>query len=670
MQFTNGYYSAMERWGETPPVAAEKRTDIPLDDPNFKSSLGPQDLGATLNPFQHPIQAMHARLREGVGKIEFEFFGAGKGSKERFTPESIGSLERADLKALAEINDLKTSVHGTVAITGMAGLGKNGFDENQRQEGFNEIRRAIDFAADVTKGGAIVLHTGEWQRSIHDKWGKQGFEGFPNEENKATLFVVRNDTGEFVSSISKDRTIYEPKYWTAETKAKDYGFTKLADGRYQAPDGTTMYADDYVDIHGKFINPTDTDRLFERVPEWDEKHTRFNTNPLEWKDIERRTRQFNERYNEHLKPEEYFAKTQIENQILQAKGHSLFYAQRYDKEKQAFEEAKRALEYYRKLEKEIPESEVWKIMRKEGPMNDLLEGFSEESKYKKPSELLTDFMKHMELSMRHVHESSAAMDVQAKSHEDTWNKIESAEDYGLRQSADTIARLGIFAMDKTRQKKLEDPLYVAPENWHPQQFGSHPEELRELILASRKKMEEELTPRYGKTEAEKLAKDHIKATLDIGHLNIWRKHFTKKGEETLEQTDKRFNDWMLKQTEKLAKEGIIGHIHVSDNMGYDDEHLTPGQGNVPIKAFMKKMEEAGLKDFLIEVGSFNPVTSLPDTLSYLGSPVSAGTRFPQIPTTFAGIQTQHFGYQSPPYFIAGAYSPSNEWKLWSEVPFE
>lgn len=662
----------MDKWGDKETITTQKRTDIPLDDPNFKTTLGPQDLGQTLNPFQHPIQAMNARLREGSGKIEFEFFGAGKGSKERFTPESLGKLERDDLKSLAEINNIQTSVHGTVAITGMAGLSRNGFDETQRQEGFNEIRRAVDFAADVTTGGAIVLHTGEWQRSIQDKWGGQGFEGFPDEGKKASLLVVRNDTGEFVSQISKDRVIYEPKYWTAESNGGKFNLRKTGDGQYLDVDGNEMYRDDYVDLNGKRILPSDKpDRLFQRVPFWNEEKTRFDTDKLTWEDITRRTKQYNERYGTGLKPEVYFARTQIENQILQAKGHSLFYAQHYDQEKKRYEEAKKALEYYTKLEEGLPESEVWKIaQRLDNPYHPLMEGFSEESRWKKPTEIIKEIIKRTDLQMRHVHESSSAADVQAATHEETYTKLESAETYGLQKSSDTIARLGIFAMEKTKEKHLAKPLFIAPENWHPSQFGSHPEELRTIVEAARDEMTKQLSTRYGKEEAVKLAKDHIKATVDIGHMNMWRKHFVKNPGESIESVDKRFNKWMLDQTEKLAKEGIIGHIHISDNMGYDDEHLTPGQGNVPVKEFMKRMEAAGMKDFLIEVGSFNPVTAFPDTLSYLGSPVYAGSRTAQIPQVFGDVQFRHFGYQAPPYFIAGAYAPSNEWKLWSEVPFE
>ena len=60
---------------------------------------------------------------------------------------------------------------------------------------------------------------------------------------------------------------------------------------------------------------------------------------------------------------------------------------------------------------------------------------------------------------------------------------------------------------------------------------------------------------------------------------------------------------MLDQAERLVNEGYVGHIHLTDNMGFDDEHLTPGQGNVPMKEFLRRMEKAGIKDIIVEPGS-------------------------------------------------------------------
>ena len=107
-------------------------------------------------------------------------------------------------------------------------------------------------------------------------------------------------------------------------------------------------------------------------------------------------------------------------------------------------------------------------------------------------------------------------------------------------------------------------------------------------------------------------------------------------------------------------------MHLTDNFGYDDEHITPGQGNVPMKEFIKNMEEAGLKDFIAEAGSYNATTVMHDTWALMGSPIYTTTRAP----TFRSMHEQHFGYHNPSMYIVGAYAPSNEWRLWSEIAME
>ena len=176
-----------------------------------------------------------------------------------------------------------------------------------------------------------------------------------------------------------------------------------------------------------------------------------------------------------------------------------------------------------------------------------------------------------------------------------------------------------------------------------------------------------LAPSKGEEEAKRLAKEHIKSTIDIGHMNLWRQHMERKEGETDKEFDKRFNNWAIGKVKDLHKAGVLGHFHIADNFGYDDEHLTPGRGNAPIKEFIQLLEKEGYKDFIVEGGSFNFQTTLPDALTYFGSPVYSvgmgGGRFNQFHQT-------HFGYQAPPLYIVGAYSPTNEWKLWSEVPIE
>ncbi len=85
----NEYYSSMDREAEHGnPVMREidKATEIGVD-----------EWGSTTNPFEHQTQALKARIFHGANKIEFEFFGQGKGRKEAATPESFGKRERMDM---------------------------------------------------------------------------------------------------------------------------------------------------------------------------------------------------------------------------------------------------------------------------------------------------------------------------------------------------------------------------------------------------------------------------------------------------------------------------------------------------------------------------------------------------------------------------------------------
>src|SRR3989338_8941327 len=65
--------------------------------------------------------------------------------------------------------------------------------------------------------------------------------------------------------------------------------------------------------------------------------------------------------------------------------------------------------------------------------------------------------------------------------------------YGIKESSETLARAGIYALQKEKEQGLEKPLFIAPENIFPENgYASHPEELKELIIKSRKAMAERL----------------------------------------------------------------------------------------------------------------------------------------------------------------------------------
>ena len=92
------------------------------------------------------------------------------------------------------------------------------FDDEYRQETLKEIDKAIDFAAQATTGGAVVFHTGEWQRPIFQAGQKREdhmqsksgmFKEYETEEKKAAIAIADARTGN-IQYIPRDNLLYFP----------------------------------------------------------------------------------------------------------------------------------------------------------------------------------------------------------------------------------------------------------------------------------------------------------------------------------------------------------------------------------------------------------------------------------------------------------------------------
>lgn len=678
------YFGAMDRpsYFKTLDEQVPVYTQTPGNaDEGINTGFGPQELGTTLNPMEHQLKALQAKIKEGASKVEFEFMGRGKGNSQQATPESYGKEEREMMRKLAQLNEIKSSTHATPSVSGLAGFGERGFDKRQQHQTIKEVQRAIDFAKDATTGGAVVLHTGEWQRPISPYYGKKGreeemgFSSYEGEDKKAQMLVVDGETGEMISGISKDRTVAVPKWMTAKDLEEEYGDSYIGEGEYVDGSKATIEPDDYVDMYGRKIDVTNPRQLFRRVPKYKEEDgdVRFDVDELDWPELDQRTIDYNKKHGTDLTPEKFFALNQIDNQILQAKGQSLFHLQKYKREKEQFQELKDAYEYYTELDNKLPKDEKWRLMKQ---FKSTLPGITPPSNESIP-DFLKERMNEIELSMRHTHQSSSSADVQAKEYERKRNNVKSLEEYGLEQTGDALARLADEAMVKSQEaRKMRNAdenwkdLYIAPENWNPAEYGSHPRELLEIVKHGREAFKKRLETHHNitnKKKQEELARKHIKTTFDIGHLNMWRSLMERKNNESEEEFQQRFNNWVKGHLEKLHDEEAIGHLHLTDNFGYDDEHLSIGQGNAPVKEFVQWMQEKGYDDFIIEPGSFNPTTIMQDAWSYLGAQPqrkfgpSGGWRSQRMAQ--AGL------YQNPNY-IVGSYVPSNEWTLWTGVPLE
>lgn len=633
-----------------------------------------EDFGTTTNPFEHQTNALKARIFHGANRVEFSFFGTGKGRKEQATPESFGKRERLDMRELAEFNKVETTTHATVGIQGLSGLNmqQGMFSDDQKKQAMDEIKRAVHFAAEATTGGAIVFHTGEAPRYMHGRWsngdGKTLFEMYPEEEKRKVTYLADPLTKRLVGQISNIDKIAAPilkrdEEGNVEYLKDEFG-NEIVDKQLAEVDR----------IHGGKI------ALYETDKEGD-----IQTKLITFEQFKKQREKDYQKEHGRKPTEEEIAKDFFYQQKYVDVMYSLNFGiqgeRDYDKLIKDRKKLIKTLDFYKDLKKKVPKDDWWEYLKtREGP-----DGFGlTPPEEVDPVEWLEKRLNDNERRIAYTKELALHGRRTATEQLDQVKRSVLADTFAVDESAKSMGELGVYTWQMNEKAKkdykegktpfaLKNDLYLAPENLFPEMYGSHPDELKNLVIKGRRAMQEKLVSTYGmdKKEAEKLSKNHIKATFDIGHANIWRKYFKSKEGESLENRDKRFNKWLLGKTKELVDEGIIGHIHLSDNFGFHDEHLATGDGNAPIKDFVEQAKKSGLSEFIVESGSFNAMTSLPDTWMHFDSPVyglhvAGFTKDtwtdPNSAPRWNQFHRSYFGKTEGPRYLVGDMAPSDDFK--------
>src|SRR3989338_4509620 len=664
MIFNTGYYHSMDRQNPEGSLSS--------------LGLGIKDIGMSvpLGIAAGDVQGVNAKIRQGTGNIEIQFAGAGGGQRNAQTPEMWGREARQALEEMGRANEVNFNVHATFRIGGMAGQDQHGnFNDSHRKFSVDEVKRAIHFAADTARGGSVVIHTGEFQRPISEEpWAEGGklFRSFHEEPEKAVKALVDTRTGQVLQQIRKNQIVARA---ALERAPDDYEYVSQKDyDPLGIRKGETIFVkkDEYVDYEGNKVIFKD------RVPKYNKAENRFEIIWQSWDDMVKEAEERNKQKekelgrqllpDERLSPEETFLIATTETQERIAKSWAGAYAQDLDKEFESLEKLKKARDFQAKVEAGISEEEKWKLLKR---IESDSHGFLP-PEYKMPLEILDEQIQRLRQRIEDHREMVTGQQQNAEEQRIIREHAVSAEKYALKRSYLSYAEAGIYAMEETKVKRLPRPIVVTMEHIFPESYGGHPQELKTLILGSRQAMADLLQQKgYSEEQARKAAETHIKGTIDTGHINMWRKYY--------QGDDKSFHHWIVDQMEDLAQHRLIGNVHLSDNFGYQDDHLAPGQGSSPIKEIMAVLKKHGYKgavtvepgaDASVDQGDFH---GLLKTWRYFGSNVYGVGGVPRSasgPNNWAHIEHGYFGRTYPPYFILGAYAPSNDWRLWSEVQLE
>jgi len=708
VEFGSGrnYFSPMDREYES---SAGSHHDCGHDHgPKSTGDVGVNigDLGFSfgLGPVQN-VQAISAKLRTGTKKVELAFTGMGKGTGQSQTPEYYGKKQRQALRELAQVNRVDFTTHSSLQVTGLAGLGQRGFSKAERTRAVEEVKRAIEFAADVARGGPVVVHTGEIQRPIAvADWNEQGeyknrFELHEKESGEATHLILDTRTGVGIEEARRNMSVEHPVWNMAKADEKYF-----EDGKEKvAKKGEEIY----VDYFNKKVG------FEERIPEYDSQKGTFKTTKLTWNDLVRESKKMTEeaqeawrKYNSGelsnddlkdsywreriknaasegdmvIRPEEAQTIARLSAQAASAMGQATQYGHNYEEDMKRLKIMKIAKESYESMEKKAKTQDEISAFKKNFREN-FGKLFKTEEEF--TSEFIGRKIRETKNNLRYQQEVSTSQRLQAEEKFEQIRHLRSAESYALEESYDAYALAGIAAMRQSQRLEktgeLKKPISVAMENLWPEQYGSHPDEFKNLVLDSRARMVKRLVDNYNMSEKEaaERAKNHITATLDVGHLNVWRKYWRGDPNKTIKQNDEEFDKWAVKKVGEMTRAGVIGHVHLNDNYGYNDDHLAPGEGNAPIREMVKALKENGYKgEMIVEPGADfttdhpSGFTAVTKTWQHFGLPVygrgltGAGSR------TWSDVGSGWFGQNKPAYFAFGGYVPSEDFTLWSGVPLE
>tara|TARA_Y100000310_G_C20668375_1_gene808892 strand:+ start:367 stop:2592 length:2226 start_codon:yes stop_codon:yes gene_type:complete len=741
MKFSSGYYShtpitdyfnAMDSqvYDESAPIGppplsggSSGEFNAPHLDEEGKPLLGIKDIGMSvpMGISAQNVAGIYSKIRMGTGNIEIQFPGYRSGQRQSQTPEMYGEDQRQAIREMSLANDVKFTTHASFGLMGLMGRDERGnFSLNNATQDLFELKRAIDFQSDLG-GGSVVIHSGEFERpmtdmNLDDETGKMNLARDPSgrlmfkqahtQEVDAKFELLDDRTQQKFETVQKNRLVGHPVWLRAK---RDF------DGVDQDGKKVRIREGDFINYdEEKILNPYDP--LRGRVPEYDEDERMFKVKLKSFEDFRREAEEYNKYYelNNGKKPdywhkmyaEEAYMRANLDSSEAVARGWSLQFSQDSQKLMSAIKHLEEQKIYYENIEKSMPEDEQWKILRQDQEITSITQGFIP-PEVKKPTEMIDRILADTRRRLQYDRSTAAGQEQQAVDTHETKQHIvtpiKMLEKHGIRMYAEA----GLHAMKKT--KDPTDPVFVAVEHIFPERFGGHIEELKWIIEKSRERMVDMLTTpeiEYGsslvpteidedklkggmkqpnpfyqgmsKKQAEEIAKKHIKATIDTGHINLWRKYYQDDPRISQEDNDKNFNKWVLGQIESIAEADMVGNVHLADNMGYHDDHLAPGQGNSPVREIVSILKKNGYeKAVTVEPGA-DASTDLSDfhglmkTWRHFGSSVYdvGGMGASSAPQAWGDIQYSFFGQNKPPYYVFGSYAPSNDWTLWSQVPLE
>jgi len=589
--------------------------------------LSASRIGAPTSPqTANQIKEMGTRLNEGVKNIEI-----GSVSPEVF--ESIPEPHFKEMKRLGKLTGAETSIHGPGID--IAGLSQQGWSETQRLTAEKNVESVIDrgHELDPTGKAPITLHSGtipiaEWKKEVSEESAEALAEqsGISKEEarkalQKRAMGVVNQDTGQIQVLKHEERRYLgekKPVIWTPERRLESLNRTEWDQEKLRLM-SFEKNLDEVRDRQTKVMaqNAAYADKVAHGLPMSEGEKKEYNGNVRNINALQNHMNELNDNMRSGFQ--------ELHNKFEKFS----------DKENPNYVGYKKTA--YKDMLKNFNKtnSEIEKVY---GKIDDL------RKRYKKTSDpALAEEMYNIQRTeiqpLYNDQTENIIKDIGSMPHPELWKP---ADDFAADKGSETIANAAFNSYKKYGDKT---PI-ISLENVYPEMPLARAESLRKAIEDSRERFAKRLVKEenFHKKKAEKVAEKLIGATWDLGHINMLRK---------FGYDDKD----ILEESKKIAK--VVKHVHVTDNFGFQDSHLPPDMGNVPVKEIMKELEKKGYSGkAIMEAGGFPrffETSPQPYILEAMGSPlysIEAAPYWSEIRDTYGRYQMgygeilpkQHFDF--------------------------
>ena len=456
-----------------------------------------------------------------------------------------------EIRQIGKLSAVTFTIHAS-PYANISGFSNRGFSPEERNRAAREAKAAIDFACKIN-AKVVVIHPNSFPKSLSDI-EPGGFRA----ETMETYYLVDPATEALVGAISEQDRVYMPQ------QAKDSrGRPLWLEDRNRKPILTSITEQPIprsaTDENGRIRGEEIT------FAEYSQRMKKSGKSRKEAKKgfvLLQRTAEINTAYLRLLEAERTLSDAQARRDKLQD-----------------------TLDYCRSLIKSSPQ-EIWQYERSIPDRLSSL-GIPVPQDTRSIISLLEDELAHNQRIIESGRQALTTGWPQFSNIVRELREIKPIEEHGLEVLTEAIAEIAEYCINASRQ----NPIRLALENLpQPQMYGSHISALLEIIEQSRIKLAKRLQKKdYGTSESNRLAKETIGATLDIGHLVLFRQLWQGSA----------FNKWLLSQVKDLARAGVIYNLHLSDNHGLDDSHLLLGEGNAPIKEVLNILADNDYRGYVV-----------------------------------------------------------------------